>query len=123
MPQKFVARMLLVSALGLGVAQAAPPSQEVLDKGRQEFETRCKHCHGEKGDGQGHLNAFLKIVPANLTQLKAKDPQTCVAERVLKAVLGRHTTSDEKHKMPLLAEVLTPESIYFLSEYVKSIQQ
>lgn len=124
MPFKYRLLPLLIAALCLTGTALADTStdQENIDQGRQEYEVRCKHCHGDNGDGKGNLNAFLKIVPADLTVLK-QQTDGCVTDRVLKAVLGRHATTDGKHSMPLLATVLTPESIYLLSQYIKSIQK
>jgi mono/diheme cytochrome c family protein len=107
--------VLLVAVVSSGAAIA----NEAQDRGRAVYAQRCLHCHGENADGKGHLIEFLKVVPANLTQLK-RQGKACVAERVLKAVIGRHTT---KEKMPLLKDTLSPEDIYFVSEFIKSVQK
>jgi mono/diheme cytochrome c family protein len=122
MSKTFALLSFILSALWLGNVQAEETSKEMIEKGRKEFEMRCMHCHGDQGDGKGHLNAFLKIAPADLTQLNTQS-NGCVTERILKAVLGRHSTTDGKHNMPLLVDVLTPESIYLLAQYIKSIQK
>lgn len=118
-----MAVFLLAAAFATGAAQAGSVTKEEIEKGRQEYQARCLHCHGESADGKGHLIGFLKVTPANLTKLRADGSDACVAERVLKAVLGRHTTGTEAAKMPLLSNALTPESIYFISEYIKTIQK
>lgn len=61
-------------------------------------------------------------MPADLTALQ-KQSKGCVTERVLKAVLGRHTTTTKEHKMPLLKDNITPEDVYAVSEFIKSIQK
>lgn len=112
--------LLFAAVAGSNAAVAAQAGENVLDKGRAVYAQRCLHCHGENADGKGHLIDFLKVVPADLTVLQ-QQKKGCVAERVLKAVLGRHTTVE--HKMPLLKDNLTPEDVYFVSEFVKSVQK
>jgi mono/diheme cytochrome c family protein len=118
---KATTTILLFAAVTGGNAAAAAEAGD-LDKGRAVYAQRCLHCHGENADGKGHLIDFLKVVPADLTVLQ-QQKKGCVAERVLKAVLGRHTTTAPEHKMPLLKDNLTPEDVYFVSEFVKSVQK
>lgn len=110
---------LFIATLGSGAVVAAETTEGVQSKGRAVYAQRCLHCHGDNADGKGHLIDFLKVVPADLTQLK-RQGKACVAERVLKAVIGRHST---KEKMPLLKDTLSPEDIYFVSEFIKSVQK
>lgn len=110
--------VLLAASLGATAAVAADESD--ISKGRDVYEQRCLHCHGDNADGKGHLIEFLKVTPANLTKLSDQG-KGCITERVLKAVLGRHSTAE--HKMPLLKEYLSPEEVYFVSSYIKSVQK
>ena len=114
--------ILTIATWGGNTAVAADTNVDIQNKGRAVYAQRCLHCHGENADGKGHLIEFLKVVPADLTQLK-RQGKACVAERVLKAVIGRHTTSNNEHKMPLLKDYLSPEEIYFVSEFIKSVQK
>lgn len=109
---------LFIAVIGSGAVLAT----EAQDKGRAVYAQRCLHCHGDKADGKGHLIDFLKVVPADLTALNRQN-KGCVAERVLKAVIGRHATGNKEHKMPLLKDYLSPEEVYFVSEFIKSVQQ
>lgn len=109
---------LVGSILGSSAAIANP---DTIRKGHDVYQKRCLHCHGDKADGQGHLINILKIAPANLTTIAKSGG--CVSDKVLKAVNGRHEVADGKAKMPVLKEALTVESVYNLSEYLKSIQQ
>ena len=119
MSNKVITTIFLFVVASLGnIAMAADP----VDKGRAVYAQRCLHCHGENADGKGHLIDFLKVTPADLTTLKRQN-KACVAERVLKAVIGRHATGNNEHKMPLLKDYLSPEDIYFVSEFVKSVQK
>lgn len=107
---------------GNAVAMAAEAGGDALSKGRSIYAQRCLHCHGDQADGKGHLVDFLKVAPADLTGLQ-KQGKGCVTERVLKAVLGRHTTDTKEHKMPLLKDNMTPEDVYAVSEFIKSVQK
>ncbi|MFZ1689090.1 MAG: cytochrome c [Flavobacteriales bacterium] len=44
-------------AAGLGLKCPLPMSQENVDKGKVIFDKMCKHCHGEKGAGDGTVVA------------------------------------------------------------------
>ncbi len=119
MLKKYTMPFLLLAAMGGSASQAIAADSTAVAKGQDVFKQRCLHCHGENADGTGHLREYLKITPANLTELKQNG--NCVTDKVLKAVLGRHTT--DKHNMPLLKDYLSPEEIFFISEYIKSKQK
>lgn len=36
-------------------------------RGEQIYKTYCHHCHGEKGDGSGHIGRGLQVKPIDLT--------------------------------------------------------
>ena len=120
---KQLIRVLLLLGITIGcsnVMAEAMEHQDAVAKGKQVFDTRCVQCHGEKADGKGHLIDFLKITPANLTQLGKGQ----VTERVLKAVLGRHATGIKGGAdMPLLKDYLSLEDVYVVSQYIKTLQQ
>jgi mono/diheme cytochrome c family protein len=109
--------MITAVAISSGVTQADNQGDAVA-VGEERFKIKCMHCHGEAGDGKGAAIDFLKITPANLTELNGN-----VTEHVLNAVLGRHALGNKEAKMPLLDAHLSPEDIYFISEFVKSIQK
>lgn len=123
MTKKISALLLLLSStLTVSNAIASENNQELVNKGRAEYEARCMHCHGENADGKGHLISFLKIAPADLTVLNKTNGGNYVTDKILKAVLGRHKAGEDK-KMPLLKDVLSIEKVYLISEYIKSVQK
>lgn len=93
----------------------------VVAKGKQVYEYRCQHCHGAGVDGQGSSIEFLKVQPADLSNLCGNDGTGCVTDYVLKAVLGKHEIGDKK--MPLLKNYLSVDEVYFLSEFIKTQQR
>ncbi|HSF04577.1 MAG TPA: cbb3-type cytochrome c oxidase subunit II [Methylomirabilota bacterium] len=44
-----------------------PPSEDLLDLGREIYEEHCVGCHGTKGDGNGPAATFLSPRPRNFT--------------------------------------------------------
>jgi mono/diheme cytochrome c family protein len=45
---------------------------EILARGRLEYQGYCAVCHGENGKGDGIMARYLLIKPADLTQLSKK---------------------------------------------------
>ncbi|BAO45065.1 c-type cytochrome [Thiolapillus brandeum] len=113
--------------LGLGIQSslfAASPREEAINKGYEHYKIFCINCHGKKADGKGPLAASLKIAPADLTLLKQSDPDTCIAERVLKAVSGVHdSVPGQKANMPTFSGNLESITIYELVQFLKAIQK
>jgi mono/diheme cytochrome c family protein len=58
-----------VSIPNMGAPENPVPADEVsIARGRQLFQTHCQMCHGESGQGNGQIAAFLaNFKPANLT--------------------------------------------------------
>ena len=119
MHKKFAYGLVLSALLmSMSSVNAASDQADLAMKGEKIYQELCVHCHGAKGDGQGHLVKFLKIKPADLTQIN-KDG--CMAKSVLKAVLGRHKTGYENVEMPLLKDRLSLEEVYAVTEYIETI--
>lgn len=108
---------LLSLTLGFS-APATATDQATVEQGKQVYFSRCAHCHGEGGQGDGHLVGVLKVKPADLSQL---DEKGCVAKKVLGAVLGRHESGLEGNKMPLMMDVLSLEEVYAVTSYVETL--
>jgi mono/diheme cytochrome c family protein len=90
----------------------------VVEQGKTLYENRCAHCHGENADGSGQLIEYLNVKPANIVSLCEGSPDSCITDRVLGAVLGRHEVGGKK--MPLLKDYISVEDVYALSEYLKT---
>ena len=111
---------VLVTLLSGFVTQAVAEDGALVSAGKQVYTNRCLHCHGENGRGDGSLVTALKVKPADLSVL---NQNSCVAKKVLAAVLGRHKTGDEEIKMPPLKEVLTLEKVHAVSAYIETLQR
>lgn len=108
---------LLLSAVATEVSAV---DQALVEQGSKVYFNHCLHCHGEKGEGDGHLIAALKVKPANLTQLNSSG---CVTKKVLGAVLGRHKSGYADSKMPLLKSAISLEDVYAISEFIETLQK
>lgn len=83
-------------ALFLGVLAASPawpqePKTKVTvtfspgaDRGEAIYKTYCHHCHGDTGDGTGHIGKGLPVKPIDLTAPELADRLT--EERIYKLV-------------------------------------
>ena len=110
-------KVLLISGF---MTQAVAEDSALISTGKQVYTNRCLHCHGETGQGDGSLVTALKVKPADLSVL---NQNSCVAKKVLTAVLGQHKTGDEEIKMPPLKEVLTLEKVHAVSAYIETLQR
>jgi hypothetical protein len=116
--------VLLAAVSGPFAIQAAEVDQAAAERGREHFKLFCTNCHGLSGEGNGPLVAMLKIQPADLTQLARQDGGQFDAERVLKAIDGRHQVgTDEERNMPVFSENLAISTVIDLVEYLKTIQR
>ncbi len=88
---------------------AAPASSEPLANdgaGRALYVQYCGACHGETGEGRGHLESILSVQPVDLTRLKKARGADYSLESLLRSIDGRgpfpgHTDSE----MPVWGEV------------------
>ncbi len=126
-----IARLLACLVLAASAAGAATEAR-AEDSGKEIFERHCALCHGLDGTGNGPLANAMKLVPADLSRLAAKNngtfPDGKVADVVRNggAVLGHGSTA-----MPAwgnyFAEKGHPkvakERIAELVRYLKSLQQ
>lgn len=114
---------LATAVIGNSSVLASPDQDEAIKKGKEHFKIFCTNCHGVNADGRGPLVETLKITPSDLTALK-QTGDTCVAERVLKAVAGKHdVAAGQKKNMPNFSHNLESITIYEIVQYLKSIQK
>ena len=115
--------MVAVGFIVCGNVLAETAQDKAIKHGREHYKIFCINCHGINADGKGPLVDTLQIMPYDLTALK-QTSDTCIAERVLKAVSGLHNMPvGQEHKMPVFSGNLESITIYELSQYLKSIQK
>jgi mono/diheme cytochrome c family protein len=128
----------VVSAIVFVTAQGRPPgtpaAREPLD-GASLFRAHCASCHGVSGRGDGAVAKFLRLPPANLTRISARNEGVFPADRVARVIDGRqvvrtHGDSTMPVWGPIFArspivgdEAAVDARIRALVEYLESIQE
>ncbi|MBU0509011.1 cytochrome c [bacterium] len=95
------------------MANPLRPTAEILEVGRNYYETYCIVCHGARGDGLGY------IVP------KFTQPPSLFSEKLLRWPDGRiyHTISLGQGLMSSYATQLLPEQRWAVVHYVRALQR
>lgn len=68
---------------------ASAQTVETTESGESLFRTYCSSCHGQEARGDGPVAQFLKVPPANLTQIAARNKGVFPSERVHQIIDGR----------------------------------
>ena len=127
---------VLLVALSATVAAADPPYD-----GRQLYLKYCGACHGPAGKGDGIVGTFMRVKPADLTEIAARHGGQFPLEQVVKTIDGRDMLRPHgEPAMPVWGEVLGREiggtstkrsvpverrvqgRILAIAEYLQSIQ-
>jgi mono/diheme cytochrome c family protein len=126
-------------AFGVAVAQkTAPetPQEKQLSgsfRGPELFKAYCATCHGKDGKGSGPMAASLRIAPADLTRIAARNGGTFPFLQVQKIISGEqqqpatHGTREMPVWGPIFSEVSWDQDlgrvrVYSLATYVEAIQ-
>jgi mono/diheme cytochrome c family protein len=121
----------------IALASAAPSDvlgtsrqDAALARGRQLFRTHCATCHGASGQGNGAMVQYLRVPPADLTAIAARNKGVFSAEAVRRAIDGRQAVrAHGDAAMPIWGDAFSPaeataaERIRDLVVYLESIQQ
>ena len=88
--------------------------EEIEGEGKHLFTVNCAVCHGDKGDGQGHLVQINKFPP----------PPSYLTEPLLSKPQGQryHTLMYGKGMMGSYASQLNHRERWLVLSYVKSLQ-
>ena len=106
-----------------GHVSAVSDQEGAIKKGEAHYQFLCANCHGDKADGTGIYAQLLKYSPTNLTNLGQSGNET-IAERVLKAMSGRHQVGEgQKKNMPVFSDDIEINRVYEIIQYLKSIQK
>ena len=125
------------SGVVVALASAAGPSlpgagrqETTLVRGRQLFRTYCASCHGVTGRGDGPMVEYLRVPPANLPLIAARNQGVFPAEGVRRAIDGRRAVrAHGDSAMPIWGDALLPrernaaERIRDLVAYLDVIQE
>ena len=115
--------LAITAIIGCGHTWAASVQEKSVIKGEAHYLFFCANCHGVNADGKGPYARLLKLAPTDLTVLRRNGEQS-VAERVMNAITGRHEVGEgQEPKMPIFSENLEIETVYQITEYLKTIQK
>lgn len=106
---RFGRTTITVLALGAAASMLAAQGGESqgfkVFSGRTTFQRYCASCHGPEGEGDGNVAQYLKIPPADLTQLVARHGEF-PAETVRRFIDGRDEAPGHgTREMPVWGEV------------------
>jgi mono/diheme cytochrome c family protein len=79
----------VVTLLWVAVSGSHAQQQEIAEAGKVPYQQYCAVCHGLNGKGNGDMATLLKVKPANLTQLSAKNWGVFPFWQVYRIVDGR----------------------------------
>ena len=101
----------LVVVLGLMSRTSGAQQEEVAEAGKLSYRHYCAVCHGLDGKGTGDMAKVLKVKPADLTQLSAKNEGIFLFWDVYRAIDGRKEIwGHGPRDMPIWGTVLKAEA-------------
>lgn len=127
-----VAGVLVVASCGIAMGRSAAQSSE---SGSTLYKTYCASCHGVSGRGTGAIAVFLRVAPADLTQIAKRNKGVFSAEQVYRIIDGRQTVKTHGgSQMPVWGDAFAKskggadakavdEKIRALVVYLESIQE
>jgi mono/diheme cytochrome c family protein len=126
---------LLVVVVSAGIVLAQSPGRDA-ESGSTLYNTYCASCHGTNGHGNGSIAIFLRVPPANLTQIAKRNKGVFPADRVYQIIDGRSVVKPHgESQMPVWGdafmksattggdEKVVSEKIHALVNYLQSIQE
>ena len=125
----------VAAAAGVAACAMQPP----VARGRASFDALCAGCHGASGRGDGPAAAGLKVRPADLTTITARNGGTFPRVAVMSMIDGYTRARGHGGMMPVFDPLLqgpkvlidtgdgvmtpTPEKLVDLAAYVESLQR
>ncbi len=128
-----LAGLLVVVSAGIVLAQSQGREAE---SGSALYHTYCESCHGANGHGNGSIAIFLRVPPADLTQIAKKNKGVFPADQIYQIIDGRHVVKPHgESQMPVWGdafmksattggdEKVVSDKIHALVTYLQSIQE
>jgi mono/diheme cytochrome c family protein len=130
--------IVVVTAAGAALLQARPPAspeQPLISsiRGDNLYTAYCASCHGDNAKGNGPMAAWLKVQPADLTRIAARNGGKFPLERVARIISGEQAlpSGHGTRAMPVWGPVFSQVSrdqdlgrvrIDNLARYLRDIQ-
>ena len=96
--------MLFAPALAaiICVVASAGEARAQSQDGAALFKTYCASCHGANGRGAGPVAIFLRVPPADLTQITRRNKGVFPADQVYRVIDGRQAVkTHDDSQMPI----------------------
>jgi mono/diheme cytochrome c family protein len=128
-----VTGLLVASAIAVHGRTASQVSQS--ESGSALFKTYCASCHGQSGRGNGAVAIFLRVRPADLTQIAKRNKGTFPKDQIYRIIDGRQTVKTHgESQMPVWGDAFSKSTtvsreedvvkkIRALVDYLESIQE
>jgi mono/diheme cytochrome c family protein len=90
-------------ALTLSFASSAARAEDLVQySGAQLFQRFCASCHGIRGEGNGPVAPFFKLLPPDLTRLARRNKGDFPADKIYSIIDGRsHILPHGSREMPI----------------------
>jgi len=99
---------------GQPASEPLPATEDSIQRGEVLYSINCEMCHGETGNGRGHLATFFTPPPADLTgDLVQNLPDDQIYQII----------TEGRGIMPSIAENLSPNERWDVINYVRSLAQ
>lgn len=101
-PEKILKISALFALTLLAASIAAADEKERAERGGTSYRVYCQNCHGRTGEGDGPIAEVLKVRPADLTRLAARNDGSFPSNRVYQTIDGRNeVVSHGSREMPI----------------------
>lgn len=105
---------LPVNLPAVDVFQLAKPTPELVERGKNFYNSNCSSCHGESGKGDGAAGAFMNPKPRNLTS-----PEGWVNGRKISQMFKTLQEGLIKSGMPAYSHI-NPEELFAVIHYIRT---
>lgn len=107
--------------LALAALAAQPADADEIEignalEGAELYATYCAACHGTEARGDGRMAAILNVLPADLTQLSARNGGVFPVSKVVFQIDGRDPLLAHGGEMPIFGEFFTGQDTALPSE-------
>jgi mono/diheme cytochrome c family protein len=101
-----------VPAVAKKMRNPVPATESNIDEGMAQYQTHCKSCHGDDGNGKGDRASELSVMPSDFTDAASMGRLTD-GELYWKITHGRHP-------MPAFQDKLTDVERWQLVDYIRT---
>jgi mono/diheme cytochrome c family protein len=97
-----------LALLAFFVLASADDARAQSEDGAALFKTYCASCHGAGGRGTGPVAVFLRVPPADLTQIAKRNKGVFPADQVYRVIDGRQTVKTHGNsQMPVWGDAFS----------------